>query len=133
MPHAGSKPIAVMLLLMFAGSAAAEPVLAQSKLNLRTGPGPAFATLAVLPPGTKFDAQKCSDEWCRVKFGRQVGYVSRAYLGMGADSYASVAPAAAPAPSKPALPEPRVWQWNDGDWRNEHWRRLEWHNRMSGR
>jgi uncharacterized protein YraI len=129
--RARTKPIVVALLLMSAAHAAAEPLVAQSKLNLRSGPGPAFATLALLPPGTKLDAQKCNDEWCRVKFGRQVGYVSRQFLKSGADSYASAAPQAEPVQTKPTLAGPHVWRWDNSDWRDRHWRRLDWHNRMN--
>lgn len=103
-----------------------------SKLNLRSGPGPAFGVIAVMPAGAKLELQKCTDEWCRVKFGGQVGYASHALLKTGAESYASAAPQAAPAPlePKPTLTGPHIWQWRDGNWRNEHWRRLDWHNRM---
>jgi uncharacterized protein YraI len=126
---------AAIIVVLSAVHAAAEPAVVQRKLNLRSGPGSAFTTLAVLPAGTKLDTQKCTDEWCRVKFGRQVGYVSRTYLKTGSDSYASAAPpvAALPVEPKPRLTGAHVWRWNDSDWRNDHWRRLEWHNRMNRR
>ena len=133
MSHARRCLIAAVLAGLSAGRVAAEPALAESKLNLRSGPGPAFGVIAVMPAGTKFDMQKCNGEWCRVKFGAQVGYASRARLKAGVDSYASAAaPHAAPAPleTKPTLTGPHVWQWRNDDWRNEHWRRLDWHNRM---
>jgi uncharacterized protein YraI len=133
MSHARSHLIAVALLLSSAAHAVAEPAVVQRKLNLRSGPGPAFATLAVLPPGARFDAQKCSGEWCHVRFGRQAGYVSREFIKTGADSFASAAPHSAPEHLKPTLGGPHVWQWNDSAWRDRHWRRLEWHNRMNQR
>ncbi len=133
--HAGKGFVAATLVLFSAAQSSAEPATVVSKLNLRSGPGPAFGIMAVMPPGTKLDAQKCTDEWCRVKLGRQIGYASRSLLRIGADSYASAAPQAAPAPlePKPTLTGPRVWQWNDSNWRNEHWRRFDWHNRMNHR
>ena len=130
MSRARTNLIAIALLLMSAANAVAEPLIVQSKLNLRSGPGPAFATLGLLPAGTKVDAQKCSDEWCQVKIGRQVGYVSRQFLKSGADSYASAAPPAAPVQPKATLAGPHVWQWHNSEWRDRHWRRLEWRNRM---
>jgi uncharacterized protein YraI len=120
--------------MLSVASAASEPAVVASKLKLRSGPGPAFGVIAVLPPGAKLDAEKCTDEWCRVKFGRQIGYVNRAFLKTGSDSFASAALAVAPAPA-PAPPVqigPRIWKWRDGDWRNAHWRQLDWHNRLSG-
>jgi uncharacterized protein YraI len=131
-PHAGTGFVAAILIVISAAHAAAQPAVAESRVNLRSGPGPAFTTIAVMPPGTKFDAEKCTDEWCRVKFGRQVGYVSRALLKTGTDSFASAVPHVAPEEPKPTLSGARVWQWRDSDWRNDHWRRLEWHNRLSG-
>ena len=133
MSHARSCLIAGVLAAVSAAHAAAEPALIESKLNLRSGPGSAFGVLAVMPAGTKLDMQKCNDEWCRVKFGAQVGYASRTFLTTGADSYASAAPHAAPAPlePKPTLTGPHVWQWRNDEWRNDHWRKLDWHNRMN--
>jgi uncharacterized protein YraI len=102
-----------------------------SKLNLRAGPGPSFPVVTVMPAGSTVTVQQCGDEWCRVKFGAQIGYASRAHLGGAGESYASAAPTPAPAPdrSRPTLGGPQVWQWDDPDWRNSHWRRLGWHNR----
>jgi uncharacterized protein YraI len=130
--HARRGCFAAALIGLAAAQAAAEPAVVTAKLNVRSGPGPAFGIIAVMPPGTRLDTQKCADEWCRVKVGPQVGYVNRDYLKLGADSYASAAPTAPAAPQepKPALNGPRIWQWHDSAWRDEHWRRLDWHNRM---
>jgi uncharacterized protein YraI len=114
---------------MLVAHAAAEPAVVQSKLNLRSGPGPAFAILAVLPPGTRLDVQKCTDDWCRVSVGRQTGYTSRTLLKLGSESYAAAPPVAPPVP-KPTSADVRVWQWNNSEWRDRHWRALEWHNRQ---
>jgi uncharacterized protein YraI len=121
--------VALGIVVLLAIPAMAEPAVVLSKLNLRSGPGPAFAITAVLPPGTKLDVQKCAEEWCRVSFGRQTGYTSRTLLKLGSDSYAAV-PSSAPAEPKPTLAGARVWQWNDSEWRDRHWRALEWHNRQ---
>ena len=135
MSHARQGFVAAALGCLFATQAWAEPAVVDSKLNLRSGPGPAFAVIAVVPPGTKLDAQKCTDEWCRVKLGRQIGYVSRSLLKIGADSFASAEPYPTPARvnPKPMLAGPHVWKWNDSEWRDRQWRRLDWHNRMNQR
>lgn len=139
MSHTNRGLIATTFLLISAAHAAAEPAVAQSKLNLRVGPGAAFGIMAVLPPGTRVNTLKCTDDWCRVQLSRQIGYVSRDFLKTGADSYASAAPPSAsvqaPAAAEPkaSLTGPRIWRWRDDDWRDEHWRKIEWHNRMSGR
>jgi len=132
-PHAATGFAAAILIALSAVHAAAEPAVTESRINLRSGPGPAFGTIAVMPPGARLEAEKCTDEWCRVKFGRQIGYANRALLKIGTDSYASAGPPAAPVEPKPTLSGPRVWQWRDGDWRNDHWRQLDWHNRLNGR
>lgn len=129
----GPGLIAAVLLSMSAASAAADPAVVSSKLNLRSGPGPAFNVIAVMPLGTKVDVQTCGEEWCRVVLGRRIGYANRALLKTGVDSYASAAPHPAPAEPKATLTGPTIWQWRDEDWRNEHWRRLEWHNRLNQR
>jgi uncharacterized protein YraI len=117
---------------MSAASAAADPAVVDSKLNLRSGPGPAFNVIAVMPPGTKLEVQTCGEEWCRVAFGRRTGYVNKALLRSGVDSYASAAPRPTPEP-KPTLTGPTIWQWRNEQWRNEHWRQLDWHNRLNSR
>jgi uncharacterized protein YraI len=135
MSHTRANFVAVTLVVLSAACAAAEPaVVGDTKLNLRSGPGPAFGIVAVLAPGTKLQTQKCTDEWCRVKLGRMVGYTSRAHLKIGADSYASAAPEAAPdveaKPVKPTLTGPRISRWRDSEWRDKHWRQFGWRNRL---
>lgn len=121
---------AAALLLLSAVAAAADPAVVDSKLNLRAGPGPAFGIIAVVPPGTKLDVQSCGEDWCRVRFGRQNGYASKALLKIGVDSFASATPQPAATEPKATLIGPTIWQWRNEDWRNENWRRLDWHNRL---
>jgi uncharacterized protein YraI len=127
------KALAMLLLALSMGSAAAEPAVLENKLNLRAGPGPAFGIIAVMPPGTRVEVQRCRDDWCRVVFQRVTGYASRAYVeGRGAEPYAAAVPL--PAPPSDAEPEeaeeqPRIWRWTDREWRDRHWRDIEFGNR----
>lgn len=132
MPHASKVCIAVIAAVLCTAQAHAETATVDSKVNLRTGPGPAFSIVGVIPAGTRLTVEKCTDEWCRVRAGRAHGYISRALLKGGSDSLASAAPAPAPAAEpKPTLGGVHVWQWRDSEWRDRHWRRLEWNNRLN--
>ncbi len=131
--HARQAIVATVLSILLVGHAIAEPAIVQSKINLRSGPGPAFGIVAVLPPGTRLDVQKCTDDWCRVAVGRQTAYASRALINLGSVAYAAAPPAAphtSPEAQKPVMAEARVWQWDNSEWRDRHWRALEWHNRQ---
>jgi uncharacterized protein YraI len=128
--------IAALGLVIWAGIARADPAVVTSRLNLRSGPGPAFGVRSVLEPGTKIDVRRCRGKWCRVKFKRNIGYVSRLYVKFGADTFASAAaapePPVAPAAekgSKPKLTGPRIWRWRDQKWRDRHWRQFGWRYR----
>jgi uncharacterized protein YraI len=131
----GPKAIlaAIALLVLSAGNSGAETAVAETRLNLRSGPGPAFSVIVVMEPGTKVDVQQCHRTWCRVKLGQRTGFTSRAYLRFGTDAYASavdeVAPPPAAAASAPASTGPRIWRWRDPDWRDRHWRKFGWRNR----
>jgi len=128
---ARSDLITAAIVLLSVASAAAEPAVVGSTLNLRAGPGAAFNVIAKLPAGTRLDVQNCGEEWCRVAVGRSSGYVNRALLRIGADSYASAAPHPAPVEPKATLTGPTIWQWRDSEWRDRHWRQLDWHNRLN--
>jgi uncharacterized protein YraI len=126
-----TKFLAALALLACAATAQAEPAVVASRLNLRSGPGPAFGVIVVMSPGAKVDVQKCHGTWCRVKHKRRVGYTSRAYLKFGTDAYAAVTPLPEPPPetAAPTLEGPRIWRWRDRAWRNRHWREFGWRNR----
>ncbi len=135
MPQTGKCLIAAAIVLLSASYAAAQPAMVGSNLNLRSGPGPAFGVIVMMPAGSKVEIQKCRAEWCRVKYGRQVGYTARDFLKVGADAFASTAAEPEPAaePVKPRLTGPRIWRWRDAEWRDNHWRRFGWRNRLKRR
>jgi uncharacterized protein YraI len=130
-PHASKVCIAAVAAVLCSPQAQAETATVDTKVNFRTGPGPAFSIIGVIAPGTRLAVEKCTEEWCRVRVGRARGYISRALLKDGSDSFASAAPPPAPtAEPKATLKGIRVWQWRDDDWRDQHWRRIQWHNRL---
>jgi len=128
-----NRSIAIVAVLAWSvAGAAAEPATTATKVNLRSGPGGAFDVVAVMPEGSRLDVQKCSDEWCRVKFGHVTGYASRGLLKTGADAFASAPPqpAAAPPEPKATLTGPHIWDWDDREQRDRIWRNIQFHNRM---
>jgi uncharacterized protein YraI len=131
MSQPGIGLAAGVMLLACAGVLRAEPAVVDSRLNLRSGPGPAFGVIVVMQPGTKVDVQKCHGTWCRVKHGRRTGYTSRTYLKFGSDAYAAATPLPEPPPDEvaPTLEGPRIWRWRDREWRNRHWRQFGWRDR----
>jgi uncharacterized protein YraI len=124
-----------LLLTLSVRAVDAEPATVGTKLNLRSGPGPAFAVMLVMQPGDRIDVQRCHRTWCRVKHGRRVGYTSRAFLRLGMEAQASAAADVTPPPPAPpraaaSVPTgPRIWRWRDPEWRNRHWRKFGWRYR----
>lgn len=70
-------------LLLSVGAAAAAPAVVRSDLNMRSGPGPRYAVVNVIPGGTTVDVRGCTGSWCRVVYAGSTGYASRSYLGAG--------------------------------------------------
>jgi uncharacterized protein YraI len=123
---------ALFVVLAFLSStiiATAKPAVVESTLNLRAGPGPGYAVLAVMPPGAAVDVRDCYDGWCHVTYGGLRGYASHGYLEIGAvPPPAAVPPAVVeslPEISSPPDTEPRIWRWDDPDWRDDHWGDLQ--------
>jgi uncharacterized protein YraI len=128
-----SNVLVAAAVVFSASQARAETVTAEKNLNLRSGPGPAFAVVFVMPRGSRIAIERCHGDWCNVSSGGRRGYVSRALLNIGANAYASAAPPTAPPPAAETSPPPDgsvVWHWRDREWRDRNWRRLEWHNRL---
>jgi hypothetical protein len=71
------------LLVLSTGFALAAPAIVQDAVNLRAGPGTEFPVITAMPAGAPIDVIGCKDAWCRVAFGRTVGFASRGYLALG--------------------------------------------------
>jgi len=71
------------LLVLSTGFALAAPAVVQSAVNLRAGPGVDFPVITAMPAGAQIDVMGCRDAWCRVAFGRTVGFTSRDFLALG--------------------------------------------------
>lgn len=84
-------------LLFSTGLAAAAPAVADSDLNVRSGPGTQYAVIGVIPAGTAVNATGCSGSWCRVRHGGDAGWASSAYLDIGGGAAGPVAVDEGPA------------------------------------
>lgn len=71
------------LLVLSTGFALAAPAVVQESVNLRAGPGVEFPVITALPEGAPIDVMGCEGSWCRVAFGRSVGFASREFLALG--------------------------------------------------
>ncbi len=101
---AGAMAVAVAVALAGAALAQAETraapvtgpgvttignIASNARVNLRSGPGPIFPSIATLPYGTRVDVGGCigggSNRWCQVDTtdGRYSGYVSGRFLVEG--------------------------------------------------
>lgn len=49
-------------------------------VNLRKGPGTNYGIITAIPEGTRVELLSANGSWCKVKYGSQIGYVSRSYL-----------------------------------------------------
>jgi uncharacterized protein YraI len=131
MPQPNRTLLVLLGLFACADVARAEPAVLDRKLNLRAGPGAAFATIAVMPPGARLEVQRCAGEWCRVTYRRWSGYASRHYLDAGRQPYAAAGPIPAPPPedAEPSEKAPLIWRWRERKSRDRHWRDIEFNNR----
>ena len=87
-----SISLAVALIALTAGIAAAAPATVLVNLKVRAGPGQEHPVITTLPGGTLIDVFACDGGWCQTSLapGRG-GYVSQAYLSIGPGPRAYVA------------------------------------------
>ena len=81
---------AASALLLSAGAAAAAPAVAESALNMRSGPGTQYEVVATIPGGAMVDVAGCTGSWCQVSFNGEPGFANRSYLAMGGEPSAAV-------------------------------------------
>lgn len=62
-------------------------------LNMRSGPGPEYQVIGVIPSGAPVDVLGCSGSWCQVNYAGRGGFASASYLS-GESSAGVVAPGA---------------------------------------
>lgn len=72
--------LAVGLLALSIGGAAAFPAQVGPASNLRTGPGLEFPIYLTVPEGSVVDVEECSDEWCLVHWLDYEGFIYRPLL-----------------------------------------------------
>ena len=70
-------------LALSTGLAAAAPAVAETDLNIRSGPGVDFDVVGVIPAGAVADVRGCRGSWCRVNFDGMPGFAGRDYLALG--------------------------------------------------
>ena len=74
---------AAMLLLLSADLAPARPVAVVSDVNLRAGPGTDAQIITLIPRGAVVEVGACTNGWCQVSFGSNMGFSIANNLGLG--------------------------------------------------
>lgn len=95
--------IAAAALVISAGAALADPAVATSSVNVRSGPGGNFKVIAKLSAGELVEVNECQGGWCFVERQGTDGWVSASYLQAADDYEEEEEPA--PPPQKPGQPQ----------------------------
>jgi uncharacterized protein YraI len=74
---------AAILMLLSADLAAARPVAVISDVNLRAGPGTENQIITLIPRGSVVEVGFCTNGWCQVTFGGNMGFSIANNLGLG--------------------------------------------------
>jgi uncharacterized protein YraI len=69
---------ALVALAVSGGIAAAAS--ATTDLNIRSGPGPEYQVIGVIPSGAPVDVLGCTGSWCQVNYAGRAGFASGSYL-----------------------------------------------------
>lgn len=95
--------IAAAALVISAGAAVADPAVATSSVNVRSGPGGNFKVIAKLTAGELVEVNECQAGWCFVERQGTDGWVSASYLQAPDEFDEEEEPA--PPPQKPGQPQ----------------------------
>jgi hypothetical protein len=119
--------LAAGVLLWSVGAASANPAMVGSNLNLRTGPGPGYRVIALMPAGVTVDVDRtdCIKGWCRVAYDRFAGYASASHLVPIASAPPPPPAEAAPVYAWDVDETPRIWNWEDPQSRDRQWRKRQ--------
>ncbi|GGE40800.1 hypothetical protein GCM10007276_17710 [Agaricicola taiwanensis] len=93
--------------LATATSALAVPANVTADLNLRQGPGTAYAPVATIPRGDMVEVVDCQGAWCEIGWRGYGGFASRSYLAYdyrGPRRYAPAPVVVMPPPPPPPGP-----------------------------
>src|SRR4051812_6925567 len=87
LPREGVRMTRIMQAAAFVASVSLGSLAGQAaithtthNLNLRSGPGTAYAPTAIIPATSAIDVLSCGGQWCRVHWVGHVGYVNGHYL-----------------------------------------------------
>ncbi len=69
---------ALVALAVSGGIAAAASTT--TDLNIRSGPGPEYQVIGVIPSGAPVDVLGCTGSWCQVNYAGRMGFASGNYL-----------------------------------------------------
>lgn len=74
------KTLSAALTAVALSGGVAAAASATTDLNLRSGPGPDYQAIAVIPAGAPVDVLGCSGSWCQVNYAGRAGFASANYL-----------------------------------------------------
>ena len=89
-----SAAAVALMMVAWAGPAAAWTGVVDWPTFFRTGPGKHFVVIQELARGSAVEVQSCSNHWCLVQIGRVAGYVDQFNLNPQAPPSVFAAPAA---------------------------------------
>jgi uncharacterized protein YraI len=112
---------AVLATLGF-GAAEAATGFATGTVNMRTGPGTAYAKVTTIPAGAEVEVFECTS-WCQVAFAGQEGWASARYIST---DYAE-----GPSPrfvARAPMPPRGYWQYGEPWWDDRYDSWYDGHN-----
>jgi len=86
----------------------AAPGVAKGSVNLRAGPGSAYARIATIPAGAQVNVLRCRN-WCEVVYAGRKGWASAAYIARGAARRGAYPGGYVVLPDKSLCHGPGVW------------------------